>query len=99
MLISVSSRLFERFTKDEANGPGHSSPSSGGGVQFLPAPVRQPVELRLSVVLTYAPLRRDPPPVLKTMKCGIERTLLNFERILRDPFDGVRNRVPMCRFN
>jgi hypothetical protein len=86
-----------RFAENEADGAGHLPPAAGCSGEFLAALRGKPVELCLAIVFAYAPLGGEQAAVFKAMEGGIERALLNFERILRGVLDHLRDRMAMRR--
>src|SRR6184192_3037837 len=70
----------------QRRGDGRSEPVPARGLLFQ-APAargREPVVLRLSLVLTFAPLGFDESLMLEAVECWIEGTLRDVQRVFRD---------------
>ena len=58
---------------------------------------RQPVVLRLAVVVGGAPERRDPAAIFQPVKGRVQGAVLDLEHVLRPALDGVRDGVAVRR--
>src|SRR2546421_164789 len=63
---------------------------------MFPAFGRKPVKLCLAMVLAQPPIGGEQAAVFKTMEGGIQRALLDFERIFRGVLDHLRYGVAVC---
>ena len=87
--------LPRRWTHDPADGSNHFVPAGLVRGQLLPARRREPVVLRLAVVLGGTPERRDPTTVLEPMQRRIEGPVFDLEHILRPSLDGLGDGLAM----
>lgn len=65
---------------------------------MLPAGRRKPVILELAVsVLRCFPFRDDPPFPLETVKCRLQRSMLDLKEVFRGALNVLGDLVPMSR--
>src|SRR6201986_2417921 len=74
-----TSSLGEFITHHQANGARHLTPAAGLADGLLPAPAGEPVEFCFAIFLARPPERRAPSGILKPMKSGVKRSLLDFQ--------------------
>src|SRR6185436_269764 len=61
--------------QDARHGAGVAIPDIRLGGELTPSGGREPVELRLSIVLRQTPLAREPASLLQAVECGVEGAL------------------------
>ena len=67
------------------------------GLKLFSARFRQRVELRLSPGFAVFPLRIEPAAIFQPVQCGVERTLMDLEKILGDLLEALRDAVAVPR--
>src|SRR5262245_64293795 len=82
----LSRCVVRRGVENSADGPNELFPAAGLRRQLLAAQRRQPVVLRLAVVLGRAPERLDPTAILQSMEGWIQGAMLDLEHVLRAAF-------------
>src|SRR3989442_1750223 len=73
--------LLRDWFQNPVDGSNHLLPTLCVRVQLLSSGWSQAVILRFAVVLRSAPERCNPPTILETMQCGVERPMLDLENI------------------
>src|SRR5690348_10627145 len=76
----------------------HQAVPAGGLDRELPPPGgRKRIEARAPPVLGGSPRALDPPPTLEALQSGIERSMIDQQRVPRPPLDRRRDAMPMVR--
>ena len=86
-----------RFPEDGGDRVGDGIPAHRFAFQLPAAAACQPVVLRVPVVLGEAPLRFDPALDLEPMQCGVQRSFLDTQDVLRHQLNAFRDGEPVIR--
>ena len=90
--------MADPLSKNALDRGGHSLPLRRFVAQLALAGLREPVELRLTVVLDAAPpLGVDPPGPFEPMQRRVERALVHPQHVLGDLLDALRDGPPVHR--
>ena len=97
-ILSVVIRATYSFGGEhELDQGGHASPVLGLDLELPPAGRGQPIELRAPVVLGDLPRRTNPPAVFQPHERGVQRPLVQQQRLVRHPADALGDAVPVHR--
>jgi hypothetical protein len=91
------SYLIRLLVKNGGDDSGHIGPFGGLGLELARTGSGERVKAGPPIIFRRTPLPFDPAPVLKTIDGGVERTLQDFEPLVRDLLDAQQDAVAMQR--
>src|SRR6266850_1091570 len=94
---ALSGPRSSRGTKDAVDRADDRVPAVRLFGELLAPGRSQPVIARLPVVLGGAPERRNPLAIFEPMERRVQRSVLDRQHVVGLPFNGVGDRVPVCR--
>src|ERR1700735_4643500 len=83
--------------QDGGNNAGQPLPALSFSLELKAALCAQPVKLCVTASLGRTPFGDQKTLVFQAMKCGVQRALLDLQRIFRDHLDALRNRISVNR--
>jgi len=83
--------------QDGGNNAGQPLPALSFSLELKAALCAQPVKLCVAASLGRTPFGDQKTLVFQAMKCGVQRALLDLQRIFRDHLDALRNRISVNR--